>query len=120
MPEVPIVFSLGDIGSEILDQLSKDIYSERALLFRELTKNAYDAYLTLPDDVLEKEKLEREIIINRFTLTGNKRKLTITDHGIGQDLEGLKGFVQIGISSKKSTHDNATGFRGLGSWSIMG
>lgn len=115
-----VKFSLKDVGSEIVDQLSKDIYSDRGSIFRELTKNAYDAYLDLPDGTLEEEERPRVIVIQRSDLDDQGRKITLTDYGMGQDLSDIKGFVQIGIARKKDVLDNATGFRGLGSWSIMG
>jgi hypothetical protein len=115
-----VKFSLKDVGSEIVDQLSKDIYSDRGSIFRELTKNAYDAYLDLPDGLLEEEEKPRVIVIQRAEIEDEGRKITITDHGMGQDLSDIKGFVQIGIARKKDVLDGATGFRGLGSWSIMG
>ena len=34
-------------------------------------------------------------------LEGEGRKIAITDHGTGQDLSDIKGFVQIGIAKKK-------------------
>src|SRR6267143_4383827 len=115
-----VKFSLKDVGSEIVDQLSKDIYSDRGSIFRELTKNAYDAYLDLPDGLLEEEEKPRVIVVQRSDLEGEGRKITIADHGMGQDLPDIKCFVQIGIARKKDVLEGATGFRGLGSWSIMG
>lgn len=112
-------FTLKDVGSEIVDQLSKDIYSEVGSIFRELTKNAYDAYLQIDADELEEEGGERKIVIQRH-IVGNKRKILVTDYGIGMDQKGLKGFAQLGVAHKKESVDQATGFRGLGSWSIIG
>lgn len=114
-----VKFTLKDIGSEIIDQLSSDIYSGPGSIMRELIKNAYDSYLGVPSDELEDDGYEREIVISRERNKGIGRIL-IADHGIGQTIEDLRAFVQISISRKQGELENATGFRGLGSWSILG
>ena len=41
----PVTFTLKDVGSEIIDQLSTDVYTGPGAIIRELVKNAYDSYL---------------------------------------------------------------------------
>jgi len=114
-----IKFTLRDIGSKVIDQLSSDIYSGPGSIIRELAKNAYDAYLPVDPDELEDEALPRAIVISREN-NGGKGRLIIADNGVGQTLEELKANVQISISRKPDELDNATGFRGLGSWAVLG
>ena len=115
-----LTFTLKDVGSEVVEQLSKDIYPNVGSIFRELTKNAYDAYVLLPYDAASPEDRKIKIQTTEFA-KGSKKTwvITIHDDGIGQDIEDLKGNLQIGLTSKKD-FDHLTGFRGLGSWSIMG
>jgi hypothetical protein len=115
-----LTFTLKDVGSEVVEQLSKDIYPNVGSVFRELTKNAYDAYVLLPDDAASPDDRKIKIKTAEFAKGSKKtRVITIHDDGIGQDIEDLKGNLQIGLTSKKD-FDHLTGFRGLGSWSIMG
>src|SRR6266496_3453759 len=116
----PVKFTLKDIGSEIIDQLSSDIYSGPKQIMRELVKNAYDAYLALDPDEIEDEEIEREIVISRERDASGVGRLLVADAGIGLTLEELKAFVQISLCKKQEELTNATGFRGLGSWSTIG
>jgi hypothetical protein len=115
-----VQFTLRDIGSEIIDQLSSDIYSGPKQIMRELVKNAYDAYLAVDPDELEDEKVEREIVISRERNERGIGRLLIADSGIGLTVDELKAFVQISLCKKQEELTNATGFRGLGSWSTIG
>ncbi len=118
--DTPVSFSLKDVGSEIIDQLSTDVYSGPASIMRELIKNAYDATIALGQDVYDDEGLERQIVVSRERDAKGLGRLLINDNGIGQDLNDLKANVQISISRKQQELENATGFRGLGSWAILG
>jgi len=113
-------FSLKDVGSQIIDQLSSDIYSGIGAILRELVKNAYDSYLSISSDELEDEECPRDIIISRDRDEDKVGRILISDHGIGQTIEELKSFVQISISKKQDDLEKATGFRGLGSWAALG
>jgi Histidine kinase-, DNA gyrase B-, and HSP90-like ATPase len=115
----PVHFSLKDVGSEIIDQLSADVYTGPASIMRELVKNAYDAFIPLDADVFEDSDSERQIVVSRER-DGKNGRLLISDNGLGQDLTDLKANVQISISRKQQELENATGFRGLGSWAILG
>jgi len=115
-----VQFTLRDIGSEIIDQLSSDIYSGPKQIMRELVKNAYDAYLAVDPDELEDEKVEREIVISRERNPKGIGRILIADSGIGLTVDELKAFVQISLCKKQEELINATGFRGLGSWSTIG
>jgi hypothetical protein len=115
----PLTFSLKDIGSTVIDQLSTDIYSGPRAILRELTKNAYDSYLPLTQDDFDDEGLTRAIIVSRDR-TGKLGRITVADQGVGQNMQDLKANVQISISRKAGELENATGFRGLGSWASLG
>lgn len=113
-----VEFSLKDVGSEIIDQLSTDVYTGAGSIIRELVKNAYDSYLALDDDDFD-STCQRQIVISRER-EGSLGRIWIADSGIGQDLKAIKGNTQISISTKPNDLDDATGFRGLGSWAVLG
>src|SRR5262245_15653964 len=115
-----VKFSLKDIGSEVIDQLSRDIYTRPESIIREVVKNGYDAYLELEPEDFEDDQLERLVIIRRDRDARGVGRLFITDKGIGQTTEGAKANLQISISRKREEIENATGFRGLGSWALLG
>src|SRR5216683_3722043 len=97
-----VKFSLQDVGSEIIDQLATDVYTTPESIFREIVKNAYDAYLGLDDDDLEEESFQRQIVISRTREEQGKiGRIMITDRGIGQTLEDVRANVQISISRKQ-------------------
>jgi hypothetical protein len=87
---------------------------------RELVKNAYDSYLHLDANVLDDESFQRAIIIRAERGDDGVGRITVADNGIGLTAEGLKEFVQISKCKKSIELDYATGFRGLGSWAILG
>lgn len=118
--KVDVLFSLRDIGSEIIDQLSSDVYTGPGSIFRELVKNAYDAYLAMKAEDLEVEGIKRQIVISRDRDEHGVGHILIDDQGIGQSQDDLKANVQISISRKRQELENATGFRGLGSWATLG
>jgi histidine kinase/DNA gyrase B/HSP90-like ATPase len=110
-------FTLRDIGSSFIDQVSSDIYTEPAQIIREIVKNAYDSYQGRDEEFAEDERV---IIVSRHREPNGTGHLLISDRGHGQDLETLRKNVQISISNKPETAEDATGFRGLGSWSLLG
>ncbi|MFI5461335.1 MAG: ATP-binding protein, partial [Isosphaerales bacterium] len=118
--DVTPVFTLKDIGSKIIDQLSTDVYTGAGSILRELVKNAYDAYLGLDPEDFESGEFSREIVVSREREANGTGRLFIADGGIGQCFEDLKANVQISISRKPDELENATGFRGLGSWASLG
>jgi hypothetical protein len=115
-----VTFDLNDIGSQVIDQISSDIYAGPGSILREIIKNAYDAYLPVDADELEEEGLSREIQVSRIRDEDETGHLFIADNGIGQSFAELRANVQISISKKPTELDDATGFRGLGSWAILG
>ncbi|HVS80642.1 MAG TPA: ATP-binding protein [Pyrinomonadaceae bacterium] len=113
-------FTLRDIGSELVDQLSSDVYSGPGSILRELVKNAYDSYLGVDQDELDDEGVEREIVISRERTSKKDGRLIVADRGIGLTVDELKAFVQLSLCTKREELENATGFRGLGSWAVLG
>jgi hypothetical protein len=116
----PVKFTLKDVGSNVIDQISSDIYTTGGAIIRELVKNAYDSYLKLDNDEFEDKTYERDIVISRERDEKGVGRLLVADNGIGLSFDDLKALVQISISNKPQDLDNATGFRGLGSWAILG
>lgn len=115
-----VQFSLKDVGSKIIDQLSTDVYTGPDSIMRELVKNGYDALIAPNLDEIDDDDFERRIVVSRSRDNNGVGRLFIADNGLGQDLNDLKANVQISISRKQDELENATGFRGLGSWAILG
>ena len=95
-----------DIGSQLLDNLAKGIYSSEAVL-REYVQNARDAYQRLNDP-----PGDPVIMIRAFP---EDRLLQVTDQGSGMDLEGIRAAKRIAVSAKALEQETA-GFRGIGIW----
>jgi hypothetical protein len=114
-----VKFTLKDIGSEVIDQLSRDVYTGAESIIREVFKNAYDAYLEY-DAAETEDDLDRSILVSRDRDDNGVGRLVITDKGVGQTIEDVKANLQISISHKREEVDNPTGFRGLGSWALLG
>lgn len=110
-------WSLKDIGSSIIDQISSDIYTTPGQILREVVKNAYDAYQI---DGTHYDESARTIVISRRRDRDGTGHLLVADSGQGQSQEALRRNVQISISHKPSELTDATGFRGLGSWAMFG
>jgi hypothetical protein len=115
-----VKYSLDDIGSNFVYQLTTDIHTSIGSVFRELTKNSYDSYLELPETARD-EAIDRGIVISRSRDAGGAGKLTIADSGNGRSPEELKRFLQIGLAPGKSSDPTLrrTGFRGIGSWAMI-
>ncbi len=117
---IDVKFTLKDVGSKIIDQLSTDVYTGPGSIVRELVKNAYDSYLGLDSEELEGDSFARQVVISRDRDHAGVGRILIADRGIGQDLSTIKGNAQISISTKPEDLQDATGFRGLGSWAVLG
>jgi hypothetical protein len=116
----PINFGLQDIGSQILERFSDDLYSSESII-RELVKNASDSYyqmesycdeneLTYPDDYDSKNK--------KVSINITEDSLLLMDWGIGCDRDDIKKLLKIAISDKKDI-PGTTGFRGIGFWAAF-
>lgn len=121
MAEIPeeLPFTADNIGSEILERFSSDIYDPTAII-RELVKNAYDSYFQLErhldlDDVdadLDTDPLvEVNLIPSNYTLI-------IQDKGLGLDKNDFNMLISIALTEKREV-DGASGFRGIGFWSAF-
>lgn len=95
-----IPLETADVGAELLDILSRGLYTDPFDAVREYVQNAVDAKAS-------------EIII---THTGTA--LLIRDNGVGMGWEELKNARRFGISIKDTTRD--IGFRGIGIYSSYG
>ena len=114
-----VSWSLKDIGSNLIDQLARDVYTRSECILREVVKNAYDAYVALDQEDADETEFVREITLKRDRDENGVGRLFITDKGIGQNLQEIKKNLQISKSDKPETLDGATGFRGLGSWALI-
>ncbi|MDA3941519.1 MAG: molecular chaperone HtpG [Spirochaetia bacterium] len=90
--------------SQLLHLIIHSLYSHKEIFLRELVSNASDAldklkYLTLTDDNYKKLKFDPRIDI-KFE-DGDKKKLIITDSGIGMNEEDLD--TQLGTIARSGT-----------------
>jgi molecular chaperone HtpG len=90
--------------SQLLHLIIHSLYSHKEIFLRELVSNASDAldrlkYLTLTDDTYKKLKFDPRIDI-KFE-DGAKKKLIITDTGIGMNEEDLE--TQLGTIARSGT-----------------
>lgn len=90
--------------SQLLHLIIHSLYSHKEIFLRELVSNASDAldklkYLTLTDDIYKKLKFDPRIDI-KFE-NGDKKKLIITDTGIGMNEEDLE--TQLGTIARSGT-----------------
>lgn len=90
--------------SQLLHLIIHSLYSHKEIFLRELVSNASDAldklkYLTLTDDIYKKLKFDPRIDI-KFE-DGDKKKLIITDTGIGMNEEDLE--TQLGTIARSGT-----------------
>ncbi len=90
--------------SQLLHLIIHSLYSHKEIFLRELVSNASDAldklkYLTLTDDNYKKLKFDPRIDI-KFE-DGDKKKLIITDTGIGMNEDDLE--AQLGTIARSGT-----------------
>jgi len=99
--------------SQLLHLIIHSLYSHKEIFLRELVSNASDAldklkYLTLTDDDYKKLKFDPRIDI-KFE-EGDKKKLIITDSGIGMNEDDLdKQLGTIARSGTKNFLNTLTG-----------
>jgi hypothetical protein len=103
-------FTIEDIGAPLLANLAKGIYTPEAML-REYVQNAGDAYFELEDKTHKKHRSEEKAIDIYYA---DERTIAIQDDGIGMDLEDVKHYKRIALSSKIGK--DRAGFRGIGIW----
>ena len=89
-----------EIGAELLDILSRGLYSDAKDAIREYVQNGVDAQAT------------------RVTITVRGPSATIRDDGLGMDWDTLRRARRFGISDK-NPHIHV-GFRGIGIYAAFG
>lgn len=89
-----------EIGAELLDILSRGIYSDAKDAIREYVQNGVDAQAT------------------RITITVRGPSATIRDDGTGMDWDTLRRARRLGISDKSPRIH--VGFRGIGIYAAFG
>ena len=89
-----------EVGGELLDILSRGLYSDAKDAIREYAQNGLDAKA------------------NTVMITVDGPRLVIRDDGSGMDRETLRRARRFGISDKSSA--NSVGYRGIGIYSAFG
>jgi hypothetical protein len=103
-------FTIEDIGAPLLANLAKGIYTPEAML-REYVQNSGDAYFDL------EEKLNKTLPTDEKTIDiyyPEEGTIAVQDSGIGMDLDDVRRFKRIALSSKLGK--DRAGFRGIGIW----
>ena len=103
-------FTIEDIGAPLLANLAKGIYTPEAML-REYVQNAGDAYFDLEEKLNKSLSTDEKTIDIYYPEDGT---IAVQDSGIGMDLEDVKRFKRIALSSKLGK--DRAGFRGIGIW----
>jgi hypothetical protein len=106
-------FSIQDIGAPLLANLAKGIYTPEAVL-REYVQNGGDSYLDLQEAQRGVLPLSEKVI--DIYLQADKT-LAIQDRGIGMNLQDIKNYKRIALSSKVGK--DRAGFRGIGIWAAF-
>src|SRR5687768_15475647 len=93
-------FTAEQIGSELLERFSADIYSPKAIV-RELVKNAYDSYYQLDKEFADKDidvtVSDADRTVNVSVVGDN---LVIADKGLGLDYDDFKLLISIALTEK--------------------
>ena len=95
-----LVLEPWEVGGELLDILSRGLYSDSKDAIREYTQNGVDAKAT------------------KVIVTVDGPRLVIRDNGLGMDWNTLRRARRFGISDKSSA--DSVGFRGIGIYSAFG
>src|SRR5438093_6729912 len=98
--EESLPIGLDDIGSQILEIISRGLYSDPMMIVRELIQNAVDAHPETTVDIR----------------TGSE-DLYVIDDGEGMDHQGVVDAKKIAVSFKDPRIN--VGFRGIGLWSTL-
>ncbi len=103
-------------GKYILDSLTRSMYENSKIIYRELIQNGADAIDHAVEKGFLKDRAEGEIFI---TIDKSERKITIEDNGIGiKTNETLPKLMNIGDSDKDKETDK--GSRGYGRLAALG
>ena len=95
-----VQFQSWEVGGELLDILSRGLYSDAKAALREYVQNGVDARA------------------QNITITVDGPKAVIRDDGVGMDLDEMRAARRFGMSNKSPMH--AVGFRGIGIYSAFG
>ncbi len=95
-----VQFQSWEVGGELLDILSRGLYSDAKAALREYVQNGVDARA------------------QNITITVDGPKAVIRDDGVGMGLDEMRAARRFGMSNKSPMH--AVGFRGIGIYSAFG
>ena len=106
------------LGPTLIDQRSASIYAGPASILRQVIKNAHDAYLALAPGLLEKEKVERAIVLSRERYPNGTGRLFIEDNGAGYSFKNFRRNGRLSNSPKPRSSRDVAPFRDLCSWAL--
>lgn len=109
--EVPIDWSIKDIGAHLLHSLAQGLYGDLEVL-REYVQNAVDSYV----DFQQLTGVAAPNTVQVWVDEANAA-VHVMDDGVGMDLNDLMTAKAIAVSPKLSRPLEFVGFRGLGIWS---
>jgi len=109
-------FTADQIGSEILERFSGDIYGPKEII-REIVKNGYDSYFELEKYIDENQMdLELPELTVQLSVVGDD--MIIQDWGLGLDKAAFEKLVSIALTDKRDV-EGVSGYRGIGFWSAF-
>lgn len=91
-----------------------------ASIVLQVVKNAHNAYLAIPRGQLERERLERTIVISRHREDNGKGHLFVEDNGIGQSLQDLRRNLKEIFHPEPHDSDGTPRFQDFFSWVLCG
>ena len=99
MKQIPIRYTIKDIGIGLMESITKGLYQDPHFIIREYVQNAIDA---------KSEHIE--LVIDTDTIM-------VADDGVGMPFDEAKKAIRLGISEKSPLEN--VGFRGIGIYSAF-
>jgi hypothetical protein len=100
---------MSEVYANILETLTSGLYNDVKYAVREYLQNAYDA---IKQASVEKLPIGEDGFYVDVAITRNSKIITITDNGVGMDVDLLKEYTSIGGGTKNSPE--YAGHKGIG------
>jgi hypothetical protein len=113
-----LVFDLEVMGSSVIERLSRHLARSQWSLLEEMIENSGQAYRGIKAEQLEKEQLERAVVLSRQRHANGSGRLFIEDNGVGHTLNDRGSNTVDCPLVRLSACD--PGLRRTLSWAILG
>src|SRR5215469_10564692 len=107
--------------SRSIDHGSRHVHIDPGWILGKAVKNAHDAYLAVEPEQLDREKLERAVVISRQRHTNGTSRLFIEDNGVGRLFTNLRRDVRPGMRGMNREPyrvKNAASLHDICSWAL--